>query len=58
MVFKVALHFLKDRYVSMTYIEKEFEPMRVAVLKWLCLEETDADVLGDKLRVEGKVDCS
>ena len=58
MLFEVALHFLKDRYVSMTYVKKEFEPMCVAVLEWLPLEETGADGLGDKLRVEGKVDCS
>ena len=42
----------------MTYVKKEFEPMCVAVLEWLPLEETGADVLGDKLRDEGKVDCS
>ena len=32
--------------------------MRVSVLEWLSLGETDADVLGNKLRDEGKVDCS
>ena len=32
--------------------------MRVSVRGWLSLEETDADVLGNKLRDEGKVDCS
>ena len=33
--------------------------MRVSVLGWLSLEETNAaDVLGNKLRDEGKVDCS
>ena len=32
--------------------------MRVSVLEWLPPEETDVDVLGNKLRNEGKVDCS
>ena len=32
--------------------------MRASVLEWLSLEETDADVLGNKLRDERKVDCS
>ena len=32
--------------------------MRASVLEWLSQEETDADVLGNKLRDEGKVDCS
>ena len=32
--------------------------MRVSVLEWLSPEETDVDVLGNKLRNEGKVDCS
>ena len=34
--------------------------MRVSVWGWLSLEENDgyADVLGNKLRDKGKVDCS
>ena len=32
--------------------------MRAFVLEWLSQEETNADVLGNKLRDEGKVDCS
>ena len=31
--------------------------MRVSVLEWLSLEESDADILGNTLRDEGKVDC-
>ena len=32
--------------------------MRVSFLEWLSPEETDFDFLGNKLRNEGKVDCS
>ena len=32
--------------------------MRASVLELLSQEETDADVLNNKLRDEGKVDCS
>ena len=32
--------------------------MRVSVLEWLSPEEIDVDVLGNKLRDEGKVDFS
>ena len=32
--------------------------MRVSVLEWLSLEETDDDVFGNKLRDERKVNCS
>ena len=32
--------------------------MRASILEWLSQEETDADFLGNKLRAEGKVDCS
>ena len=42
----------------MKYITEQSELMHVSVLEWLSLEETDADVPGNKLRDEEKADCS